>query len=168
MSAPERAAEFAWRAHGAITDWTAKVDVKASIMLTLEIAGVGALVTLSQPHGLLGHLTTGALWLYRVGIVVIAAAIVLAGGVVFPRLGSHSAKKDPTDGLIYFGHLRAYEPAALKDRLERLTPHEELDQLSHQLVQTSRIAWLKHRWLQGSVLAALLGAVIVTLARLWQ
>jgi hypothetical protein len=28
--------EFAWRTHSAITDWTARVDVKASIVLALE------------------------------------------------------------------------------------------------------------------------------------
>ena len=36
--------EFAWRTHSAITDWTAKVDVKASIVLALETAIMGAVM----------------------------------------------------------------------------------------------------------------------------
>ena len=39
--------DTAWRIHGALVDWTGKVDAKASFAFALESAGLGVIVTLS-------------------------------------------------------------------------------------------------------------------------
>jgi hypothetical protein len=160
VSREPRGVEFAWRVHTAITDWTAKVDVKASIVLALETAGFAALVAVSRDHEALSHLVGASLWLYRAGIVALVAAVSLAGAVVMPQLRSHGSK-NRHDGLIYFGHLRQQNPAELKRRLDGLDPSGELDELAYQLIQTSNIAWKKHRRLQASLLLSAASAILL-------
>lgn len=61
------ATEFAWRTHSAITDWTAKVDAKASIVLALESAIMGAVITFSGRDRPLSALQGWPLGSYRLG-----------------------------------------------------------------------------------------------------
>lgn len=78
--------EFAWRTHSAITDWTAKVDVKASIVLALETAIMGAVITLSGRDRPLSALHGWPLGTYRIGILLMTFGITMAGlgGVPIP------------------------------------------------------------------------------------
>jgi hypothetical protein len=156
--------EYAWRTHSAITDWTAKVDAKASIVLALESAIVAALITFSGKDRPLSALRGWPLGTFRLGILFIAVGIAVAGLVVFPRLNRRRARVDWPTRIIYFGHLRRWQPTELADYLSALSAGAQLDILSRQLVATSKIAWTKHARLQWSMLFAALGTLLVTLA----
>jgi len=157
-------AEFAWRTHSAITDWTAKVDAKASIVLALESAIVAALITFSGKDRPLSALRGWPLGAYSLGILFMAIGIALAGLVVFPRLNRRDARVHWATGIIYFGHLRRWQPTELADYLFALSERTQLDILSRQLVTTSKIAWIKHARLQWSMLCAALGTLLVAVA----
>jgi hypothetical protein len=158
------AVEFAWRTHTAITDWTAKVDAKASIVLALESAIVAAVITFSGKDRPLSALRGWPLGSYRVGILLMAIGIGLAGLVVLPRLNRRRARADWGTGAIYFGHLRRWQPDDLADHLLALPTRTQLEILSRQLVTMSKIAWAKHTGLQWSILAAALGTLLFAVA----
>jgi hypothetical protein len=157
-------AEFAWRTHSAITDWTAKVDAKASIVLALESAIMGAVITLSGRDRPLSALRGRPLGTYRLGILLMAIGIALAGLVVFPYLDRRKARVQWRSEAIYFGHLRRWRPSELADYLSALSARTQLDILSRQLVTTPKIAWIKHARLQWSMLAAALGTLLFAIA----
>ena len=156
--------EFAWRTHSAITDWTAKVDVKASIVLALETAIMGAVITLSGRDRPLSELHGWPLGVYRLGILLMAFGIAMAGLVVFPYLDRRGAKTQWRNGVIYFGHLRRWQPSELADYLTALSTRNQLDILSRQLITTSKIAWTKHVRLQWSMLGAAVGALLFAIS----
>jgi Family of unknown function (DUF5706) len=158
------AAEFAWRTHSAITDWTAKVDAKASIVLALESAIMAAVITFSGRDRPLSALHGWPLATYRLGILFMAIGIALAGLVVFPYLDRRKARVQWGTEVIYFGHLRRWQPSELADYLFDLSARAQLDILSRQLVTTSKIAWIKHARLQWSMLTAALGTLLLALA----
>jgi hypothetical protein len=158
------AAEFAWRTHSAITDWTAKVDAKASIVLALESAIMAAVITFSGRDRPLSALHGWPLATYRLGILFMAIGIALAGLVVFPYLDRRKARVQWRTEVIYFGHLRRWQPSELADYLFDLSARAQLDILSRQLVTTSKIAWIKHARLQWSMLTAALGTLLLALA----
>jgi hypothetical protein len=164
-SSPEpRGATFAWKVHSAITDWTAKVDAKASISLALESAIFGFVITLSSTGRVLDNLQGSRLLLFRGGLLALGAGIVLAALVVMPRLGRATAKRVWHENLIYFGHLRHWDPVQLSKRLTRLDEEAEVEMLARQLVSTSKIAWFKHVCLQASIIIAFVGAACIALA----
>ena len=66
-----------------------------------------------------------------------------------------------------FWHLRHWNREALIDRLESLSPHDEIQQLSQQLLAMSELNWRKHRLLQGAISAAVLGSVLIGVAVTW-
>jgi len=158
------AAEFAWRTHSAITDWTAKVDAKASIVLALESAITAAVITFSGRDRPLSALHGWPLATYRLGILFMAIGIALAGLVVFPYLDRRKARVQWRTEVIYFGHLRRWQASELADYLFDLSARAQLDILSRQLVTTSKIAWIKHARLQWSMLTAALGTLLLALA----
>ena len=158
------AAEFAWRTHSAIADWTAKVDAKASIVLALESAIMAAVITFSGRDRPLSALHGWPLATYRLGILFMAIGIALAGLVVFPYLDRRGARTHWRSGVIYFGHLRRWQPSELTDHLFALSTRTQLDILSRQLITTSKIAWTKHVRLQWSMLGAALGALLFAIA----
>lgn len=160
--------EFAWRVHAAQEAWTAKVDAKASIVLSLETAVLAALFAVQSPRLLLGRLTGWRSMLADIGVGLHLIAVVLAAAAVIPMLGRtriHRAER--TQNAIYFGHLRHWKLEQLKHWLTHLTPEEELEQLNRQLIALSRRNWRKHRNLQLAMLAALLGAATIGIAVLF-
>jgi hypothetical protein len=160
--------DFAWRVHAALNDWTAKVDTKASIVLSLETAILVAVIAFSAPKGVLGRLGGLPVNLFRLGVLLLAGAVVLSGLVVLPRLHRRAAQRDWEHNMIYFGHLKRWDIQDLTDRLQELKPKEILGQLAKQLVTMSRIAWRKHTLLQYSMAFALLGVALVFLAALFR
>jgi hypothetical protein len=149
---------FAWKVHGALQDWTAKVDTKASIVMTLETALLSGVVAFSR---LQTSRPLGWALLHNCGLVLLFASIVLAGAVVFPQLSRHNSNKSWQNQFVYFGHLRQWEPAALAEALADREPNVSLRMLSDQLVTMSRIAWGKHILVQWSLLVALAGCIAV-------
>ncbi|MGW9595417.1 Pycsar system effector family protein [Streptomyces chartreusis] len=64
---------------------------------------------------------------------------------------------------VYFGHLQFWKPDDLETALQQ---RDILSVLSHQLVNMSKIAWRKHRFVQLSFLLAATGGALVFLAGL--
>lgn len=160
----ERSIKFAWNTHGAITDWTAKVDYKAAIVLSLGGVLLGFFVTLSNGSHLLAHIHGWQLTIERLGLGSSALGVLLAGFVVTPRLNRRITKDSWSQNYIYFGHLRYWRPADLKEKLRSLDADQELDVLATQLVATSKIAWYKHSLLQSSMVCLAIGVSLVAIS----
>ncbi|WP_326844569.1 DUF5706 domain-containing protein (plasmid) [Streptomyces sp. NBC_01558] len=164
MSADE-AKETAWRIHAAIGEWTGRVDAKASFALTLESAALAGIIALSDNghrfSRLHGYGARLPLW---AGAGLILAGAVLAILVVAPRLRKGALlKQEAPQNFIYFGHLQYWDPTALTQKLAR---EDILPILSNQLVNMSKIAWRKHRFVQLSFLLAAAGGILVFIAGL--
>lgn len=151
--------EFAWKIHDGLSDWTARVDIKASIALAIEAAIVGFVVTLASGTGPLAHSTGWAAWTLDTGAAALALSVMLSIIVVFPQLWGRKAKREYKDNFIYFGHLRHWESTELEHRLS--DDMVGLDQLARQLVNMSNIVWRKHVWLQWSLLLLLSGLLLI-------
>lgn len=165
MSSASEPRETAWRIHTAITEWTARVDAKASFALTLESAALAGIVALSDKDRLFsdrtGLATQAPLW---AGTLMILAGAVLAILVVAPRLRSQRAlKAEFPEHFVYFGHLQYWEPSELAQKLQE---QDMLPVLSTQLVNMSKIAWRKHRLVQLSFFLAGVGGALVLIAGL--
>jgi Family of unknown function (DUF5706) len=153
--------EFAWRAHAAQENWTAKVDTKASIFFTVNGAGVAALVALrTQSGGVLEQLGGARQVIADVGIVLCALAVIIAGAAIFPLLGRSTRHRAEHD-TIYFGHLRHRTPGEVAEQLRTISDDEKLDHLARQLVVMAKANWIKHRLLQLALLMALTGYATV-------
>lgn len=161
---PEDPHDFAWKVHGALDAWTAKVDSKASIVLGLETASVGFIVALASANGTFTNLKGGHLTAFKLGLALLTLGVFLAGLTVFPQLSRRRARRIWQDHVIYFGHLRHWDPLDLEKRLSEMTEPTSLHQLASQLVEMSKIAWRKHAWLQYSMLCTLAGLVLVALS----
>jgi pycsar effector protein len=154
---PAERIDFAWHCHSAQESWTAKVDTKASIVLTADLIGIAALVGVvarDYYHGWRDAQVVIAVALACVGIVATIAAI-------FPMLGPR--RPASVTNLVYFGQLRRRMAADVAAQLAGATTREFLDELSRQLVNMARLNWIKHRLLQCglsfSVAAFLLAAI---------
>jgi hypothetical protein len=137
-----RAVEFAWRVHAAQETWTAKVDAKAAIVLSLETAILVVLLAAQAPHRLLGQLTGWRSTFAGLAIGLFIMAMVFAAVAVIPLLGptkKHRAEYDRN--VIYFGHLRHWRHEDLNQWLGRMNQDDELTQLSRQLIELSRRNW---------------------------
>lgn len=151
----ERAIETAWRIHGALGDWTGKVDAKASFAFALESAGVATAVALGDENRLYSKLEGP--WqevLYYGGLLALSLAAVFSVIVVIPRLRMFHVKKEWPSNFIYFGHLKYWDyedvPAAIKKK-------DLLPVLTHQMVKMSKIAWNKHVAVLVSMCLAIAG-----------
>lgn len=156
---PTSGEEFAWKVHGALQDWTAKVDTKASIVMTLETALLSGMVAFNSSRAS-GYSFSWAS-LHNCGLTLLFVAVALAGAVVFPQLHRRDSAKPWQDQFIYFGHLRKWEPAALAEALVNRGSNGSLSMLSDQLVSMSRIVWIKHVLVQWSLLLAFMGCLAV-------
>lgn len=155
--------EFAWRVHSALDAWTGKVDTKASIALAIEAAVFGFVVTLTKRGEQFASLHGFDHALFVVGAGLLLVAILLSLLVVMPQLNRRQSNRIWKSNMIYFGHLRHWDPEQLAQALHKEQPYGE--QLARQLVNMSKIAWRKHSLLQGSLLFLVAGAgLLVVLA----
>ncbi len=151
--------DFAWKAHDSISDWTARVDIKASVLLSIDSGLVGLIVALSSGTGPLSGLKNGAVVSYRLGVVALCISTALAIGVIFPQLDRRATRGSWKGQLIYFGYLRRHSPDELRKRLAKLTPEDASQVIARQLVETSKIVWRKHSLFQFAVIALAAAAV---------
>ncbi|GAA4188540.1 hypothetical protein GCM10022288_15020 [Gryllotalpicola kribbensis] len=158
MTAPDE--EFAWRVHDSISEWTARVDVKASISLAIEAAVLGFIVTLATDGRVLEGIANWTVWLLWGGVALLLASVVLSILAVLPQLRRRHMKSEYRRNRIFFGHLRLWDPDELA---KSMVENDELGvaQLARQLVSMSKIAWLKHVWLQASLYLMLLGIAAI-------
>lgn len=156
------AIEAAWRIHGAVAEWTGKVDAKASFALALESAIIAGIVTLSGGKHALSGLEGGwQVGLYWVGNALLIIGVLAVMRVVSPRLRGDKIRDEYKKNFIYFGHLQHWKP---NDLSQALLEQDILPMLSTQIVNMSEIAWQKHRWLQISLVLATVGTALVALA----
>lgn len=159
--------DTAWRIHGALADWTGKVDTKASFTLTIETALMAGIVTLYSNGRALSGLDGPRATVSGIGVALLAIAMVCAVAVVIPQLRSgKDLKTEAAAGnFIYFGHLRHLEPEEIKAFISNT---EMLPVLANQHRRMSDIAWKKHRRIQLSMAFAVIGIAVVSAAGLTQ
>jgi len=160
----DRGVDFAWKTHSAISDWTAKVDSKAAITLSLGGVLLGFMITLSSEDRVLADILGWQLIVEYIGLGFTALGVLLAALVVMPRLNRSRTKATWKSNFIYFGHLRRWKSADLKSKLQALDAAQELELLATQLVSTSKIAWYKHSMLQFSIASLVLGVILVAMS----
>jgi hypothetical protein len=135
------------------------VDAKASIALAIEAAVAGLVALMATGDGELADASGLAAWSLGVGVLLLAASVVLSVLVVFPQLRGRATRREYSNDVVYFGHLRLWDPQRLAARLAE--DSGELDGLSRQLVRMSKIAWRKHVWLQWSLALFVTGVLAV-------
>jgi hypothetical protein len=159
---PHGGLDFAWHVHSALDSWTGKVDSKASITLAIESATVGFVLTLSKKGQRLAGLEGASSVGYHVGLACLLIAVLFSLLVVVPQLRRRQARGEWRKGMVYFGHLRHWDPAELASALKAKQKYE--DQLANQLVTMSKIAWRKHARLQWSIAFLVLGSACLLFA----
>lgn len=151
----DEAIETAWRIHGAISDWTGKVDAKASFAFALESAGIATAVALADDSKVFSRLEgPGQEILYWGGLLTLTVAAVFAVWVVIPRLRMRKVKEEYPNNFIYFGHLKFWDSKRLPATIEQT---DLLPILTHQMVEMSKITWKKHIAVVWSIYLALTG-----------
>ncbi|MDI2129833.1 Pycsar system effector family protein [Yinghuangia seranimata] len=165
QSAPPRVpaadpVDTAWRIYGVLSEATGRMDGKASFALSVETAALAGAVALDRRTS--GFSPAGGLsaGLYWCGIAMLALAAVLAAAVVFPRMARRELTSASLDDHIYFGHLRTWRDADLRERLRLGDP---MPGLSRQLIAMSRVLWRKHQLVQWSLGTALVGTFLAAL-----
>lgn len=152
--------DTAWRVHDALSTWTGRVDAKASIILTLEVAALGFVVTLTAKDRVFAELDGFREGAFLCGAVLLVIAILAAVGAVIPQLRPRKTDAAVSRGqFVYFGHLRHWQPGDLATHLGDLSSKQMKQVLADQLVAMAKIAWLKHRCLQVSVLSGLVAGI---------
>lgn len=134
-----------------------RADQKAAILLAATGVAVTVLVGLLAGRWSPAHLPAGIQWLWWLGVLALAAAIVFLAAAVMPRI---SHRGDPST-VTYFGHVvRLTDRSRLIEHLRRSAANP-LDRAVDQLVLLSRIAFRKYRctqvamWLLGSAAVAM-------------
>ena len=164
MTSPDvKATDTAWRIHTQLADWTGKVDRKATFAISIESAVLAGVIATSGTGELLGDLTGVRLIFYWIGLGLMVIGILASVAAVFPQMGRRPSEVVWKNGLIYFGHLRYWDAGSLAQELRN---PNILAILARQLVIMSVILWRKHRCLQVSFEAAIVGAGLLVLAAL--
>jgi Family of unknown function (DUF5706) len=157
--------EFAWRIHDTVSDVSGRLDIKASIVLTVETAAAAALfVAVGSEASGLADLRGFRLLVLTAAAALLLSAIILAALVITPRLHLRWARaRRGRDQIIYYGNLRQWEPGELSDHLVNLGAAGQLEVLSRQLVGYSRVVWRKRTLVEYSVALALPAAGLLLL-----
>lgn len=153
--------DTAWRIHEALRDWTGKVDIKATFVLTIDSGVLVAVLALATGKHRLANLRGWALGFFVLGILCVFAAAGLSAWAVRPTIRNSEVEKEWRNNTIFFGHLKFWSAGEL---LESLRSEDVLPMLSRQLTVMSDIAWKKHLWLQWSVNLLVLGATCLGIA----
>lgn len=169
VSAPDTSGvEMGWRVHTAQESWTAKVDIKASIVLALATAVLVGVVAGTTKDAAFDNLVGWRQWTLSVAVIADLAAVVLAAVAIWPQLGRQRENKtEHRKHFIYFGHLRHWAPDELAERLRSVTPEEERQALAEQLIRMSERNWTKHKALQGALAMVLISVGLVALTAIW-
>ena len=163
--AEKDAIDFAWRIHSAQEAWTAKVDTKASILLALEGGSLFAVLAANGERGVLRDLTSIALAVELAAVAFLFLGVLAAGAAVFPLLGRvRQHRRDHDRHFVYFGHVRHWEAGPLARALRSRPAEDDATMLALQLIAMSKRNWHKHRFVQLSLSAALLGVVLIGVA----
>ncbi|MBW1597406.1 Pycsar system effector family protein [Streptomyces sp. JJ38] len=147
--------------HTSVAEWTGRVDVKASVVLTLEIAILAGLVTVSTEGDM--AVRGARLVLLWAGTCLLVASVVSSVMVLMPRMRARSVRAEASRDFVYFGHLRLWDPVRLAEAMK----HDVLNVLTRSIVVNSGIAWRKHWLLRVSIALAMAGGILLLLALLF-
>jgi hypothetical protein len=163
-SVSDEAVDGAWKIFDAQSSWIERADVKASIILALETAVLGFVMVLSSNNEVLAglHGPRRATDLVAVGLLLLSALISLSA--IIPKLG-RSRKAADNPGVIYFGHVRHWNPRDLGRALRDGRPTN--DDVADQVIILARVSWRKHARLQGSIIFLAIGALLLTILMAW-
>ncbi len=107
---------------------------------------------------------TGLAFVSLGAFMLLAISILIAIGVIGPRLWTHSDK-----GFIFWGAISRFEtPAKFADEYNSQTDSDLNECLSHHLYSIAKVCRRKYFWLSAAILTATLGgllAAIVLLAK---
>ncbi|QNE21925.1 hypothetical protein F1D05_33435 [Kribbella qitaiheensis] len=145
--------DLAWRAHDAAAASIGKADTKAGFVATLDtavLAGVLAIADKSSSPKAFQVLT-------GLGAGCLVLAVLFAVTVVLPILRVRQTRRHAAGNWLYFGAVRHHSATELADRL---TGEDPLRGVCAQTVTLARLAWLKHRLLQASLLATVAGIAL--------
>jgi hypothetical protein len=161
----DRVTEFAWRVHMAQASWANNADVKASILLALEGGALYAVISARGDGDFLARLGDRPYPVANaIGILALLLAIVAAAIAIFPRLGQKDKDRDRHRQVIYFGDLRHWNARELSSHIAGLAEGEERDVLSRQLTEMAKHNWVKHRWVQISLILSLAGILTIAVS----
>ncbi len=159
------AVETAWRIHAAQTDWTGKVDAKATFAFAAESAAIATVVALTAQDRLYSQIDVWWLWaIYVVGLAGMLVAVGLSSWVVIPRLRKSAVAKESRTNFIYFGHASVWSAEELETALLK---QDILPQITRQVVVMARIAWKKHVLVQWSLWIAVASGFLLVGAGLF-
>jgi hypothetical protein len=156
--------KYAWHITETLHDWTSKVDNKASVILSVETATLGLILVFAGSGKPLGSLAGPSVWSFRVGVILLALAIVTAGSAIFPQLNRRDARKNWRKNYIYFGHLRRWRPADLVAAVNSTATSDADLVQSTEIVALSKIIWRKHVFIQWSMSLVAIGDSAVLIA----
>lgn len=157
------AVENAWRIHDAQSDWTGKVDAKASFSFGIQTAIIAAVVALVADDKLYDNFRGWWVLIFIAGIVALSAGAVLAALVVAPLLRGKNLKAESRHDFIYFGHLKHLSATDVENRLRN---QDLLPVLSRQVVRMADIAWKKHLKVKWSIWCGVMGGAILVVCGL--
>lgn len=158
---PREPVEFGWRVHNALESWTGRADLKASILLAFQ--GGAFIFGITFWDVLIKDVVRPWLQVALAATAVLVLAMVATAAVVVPVLGPRRRLREARPrSLVYFGHLRLWEPEDLARAMRDLTIRDETEMLSAQLIAMSRLTWRKHRLIQLSVALTVLALLLVT------
>lgn len=154
--------EFLWQAHAAQEDWTAKVDVKASLLLAANAAAITVIAMAFQMDRAASAAAPPCL-LVSIAILGFLSGTLLAGAAVFPLLGP---SKTPEPGLIYFGHVRTRTQEEYVKEALSADSQAFARQVAEQVHAMAGRNWLKHRLVQAALICSGLGLLASVAAAL--
>lgn len=155
---------YAWHITDTLHDWTTKVDTKASVILSVETATLGLILVFAGTGKPLGSLAGSSVWSFRVGVILLALAIVTAGAAIFPQLNRRDARKNWRKNYVYFGHLRRWSPADLVTAVQKTAASGADLVQSIEIVALSKIIWRKHAFIQWSMSLVAMGDSAILIA----
>ncbi|MER7987563.1 Pycsar system effector family protein [Streptomyces noursei] len=154
--------ETAWKLQAGLADSTGKADTKASFALAIQSTALvllGVLTSVGTSPGSPKHgISLALLW---AGAALLACGACCAAAAVSPNLRKERRGPQRDDDVLFFGHLRHWDPAELEAALKN---KDLLPNLSRQIVVMSEIAWTKHRRVQWSFALAAAGSAALGLA----
>ena len=166
----ERPLDNAWRIHTQLSDWTGRVDLKARFALSFAAAILAVLLAIygdgTRLFGSKDHLTDFShleFSCFVFGVALLLSAILVSTLAINPTLRARESKKESKTDLIYFGHIRHWDPDILAVELREA---DILPMLARQHVNVSKMLWSKHRYIQWSLRFATWGFILVLLAEI--
>jgi Pycsar effector protein len=126
--------------------WIAAADVKAAVVVTLNVALLGGLATAFSGF------REKSLLVYSVSataIVLSVASLVFVKFAVMPRL------EGPPQSLLYFGRIAQMDRVDYVDRVSSSSDEALLQDWARQAHRNAEIAGIKHKWVRRALVALL-------------